>query len=582
MEVAGDDDNTFKILVCTDTHTGYKERDRIRSNDSLITLEEIFIIGKKLDVDLILHSGDLFDVAKPSKYIMYKVMNIIREYCMGNKQIKFRALNRQDSSNVNGYNWEVGDANVSIPFFGIHGNHDDPGEEGLLSPLDILESARFINYIGKNNNVDNIEVFPVLLEKGSTRLAIYGIGNIRDERLHRSFEKNKVKFLIPENTNGDSEWFSILLFHQNRKKGNFGGTLSKDSIPESFLPDFLDLIIWGHEHECIVNPVEVANKNFFVLQPGSSIATSLIASESLQKHVTLLEIKDNTFKTTPIPLLSPRVFIHDHIVLDKDLAQVEQHLIEKVHQLIEQAKIVQLEKNKLNLPQNPEIQEILKNKSMDLPIIRLRVEYECDSQLINSKRFGFQFVSKTANPHEILLFSRRSRNNVNKYNDQEDPIALNSRINPISFSSDDSNMIESLTIHYTEKLNGLEVININDLNKAIDLFVNKFDNHSIENCILNAISKSNSFYKNNKNMEISDVLQKIKENNRICKDEFGISQIDSIMSQGFSDSFSEGEISDSSDHIKQGKRSRENKNITNQRKSVKNEKMGEISDNEWN
>lgn len=28
MEVTGDDDNTFKILVCTDTHTGYKERDR--------------------------------------------------------------------------------------------------------------------------------------------------------------------------------------------------------------------------------------------------------------------------------------------------------------------------------------------------------------------------------------------------------------------------------------------------------------------------------------------------------------------------------------------------------------------------
>ncbi|KAH8584950.1 DNA repair and meiosis Mre11 [Cryptosporidium sp. chipmunk genotype I] len=507
-------------------------------------------------------------------------MNIIREYCMGNKKIKFRAINGRDSSNFNGYNWEIGEANVSIPFFGIHGNHDDPGEEGLLSPLDILESARFINYIGKNSNVDNIEVSPVLLEKGSTRLAIYGIGNIRDERLYRSFEKNKVKFLIPENNNGNSEWFSILLFHQNRKKGNFGGTLSKDSIPESFLPDFLDLIIWGHEHECMINPVEVLNKNFFVLQPGSSIATSLIASESLQKHVVLLEIKNNTFKTTPIPLLSPRVFIHDHMVLDKDITQVEHHLIEKVNELIERAKNEQLEKNKLNLPQNPEIHEILKNKSMDLPILRLRVEYECDSQLINSKRFGFQFVGKAANPHEIVMFNRRTRNNIDKYNDQEDPIALNSRINSISFNSDDSNMIQSLTIHYTEKLNGLDVININDLNKAIDLFVNKFDNHSIENCVLNAISKSNSFYKSNKGLEISEVLQKIKENNRICKDELDSKKIDSIMFEGFSDSFSEGEVSDSSDCIKQSKRSRENKNNTNQRKSVKKGSVGEILDGE--
>lgn len=27
MEVVVDDENTFRILVCTDTHTGYKERD---------------------------------------------------------------------------------------------------------------------------------------------------------------------------------------------------------------------------------------------------------------------------------------------------------------------------------------------------------------------------------------------------------------------------------------------------------------------------------------------------------------------------------------------------------------------------
>lgn len=534
-----------------------------------------------MNVDLILHSGDLFDVAKPSKYIMYKVMNIIREYCMGgSKGINFKALSKRDSSSIRGYNWEIGDVNVSIPFFGIHGNHDDPGEEGLLSPLDILESARFINYIGKNHNIDDIEVSPVLLEKGSTRLAIYGIGNIRDERLHRSFENNKVKFLIPENMNDDSEWFSVLLFHQNRKKGNFGGTLSKDSIPESFLPDFLDLVIWGHEHECNVNPVEVANKNFFVLQPGSSIATSLIASESLQKHVILLEIKNNTFKTTPIPLLSPRIFIHDHIVLDKKITQVEQHLFERINELIERANIQQIEKRKLNLPQNTEVQEILKKYSMELPIIRLRVEYECDSQLINSKRFGFQFVGKIANPHEILMFSRRNRNNTVSDLNKEDQIDLNSRLNKISFNSDDSTMIENLTIHYAERLNGLDVININDFNNAIDLFVNKFDNHSIENCILNAISKSISFYKNNKGLEIDEIFKKIKDYNSICKGELNINKVGS-MEFGFSD-ISSGEISDSCEYIKQNKRSRENNNTTNHRRTKNKKNVEEVSDNEWN
>ncbi|KAJ1610671.1 DNA repair and meiosis protein [Cryptosporidium canis] len=578
-DVPGDHDNTFRILVCTDTHTGYKERDRIRSSDSLVTLEEIFIIGKKMDVDLILHSGDLFDVAKPSKYIMYKVMNIIREYCMGSNKIKFKALSKRDSSTVSGYNWEIGDANVSIPLFGIHGNHDDPGEEGLLSPLDILESARFMNYIGKNSNIDDIEVSPVLLEKGTTRLAIYGIGNIRDERLYRSFERNKVKFMIPESV-GDSGWFSILLFHQNRKKGNFGGTLSKDFIPESFLPDFLDLVIWGHEHECNVNPVEVINKNFFVLQPGSSIATSLISSESLQKHVILLEIKNNTFKTTPIPLLSPRIFIHDHIVLDKKITHVEKYLFEKVNELIERAKVKHIERKELNLPQNKEMEDILKNNTMELPIIRLRVEYECDSQLINSKRFGFQFVGKTANPHEILMFSRRNRNYVAPDIDDENPIGLTSTMGKISFNSDDSNMIESLTVRYTERLGGLDVINIGEFNKAIDLFVNKFDTHSIEGCIYGAVSKANLFYMNNKEDSIDEVLLRIK-NNSMLNGESGTNKLDAVAYDGLSDSFSEGETSNSPKFVKQNKRSRENKNTTNRARSNNKKTRDGILELEW-
>ena len=54
-------------------------------------------------------------------------------------------------------------------------------------------------------------------------------------------------------------------------------------IPEEFLPDFLDLVVWGHEHECIVDPVWNGRKSFYVTQPGSSIATSLSPGESVPK-----------------------------------------------------------------------------------------------------------------------------------------------------------------------------------------------------------------------------------------------------------------------------------------------------------
>lgn len=38
------------------------------------------------------------------------------------------------------------------------------------------------------SNAGRITLSPVLLEKGSTRLALYGLGNVRDERLGRLFQ----------------------------------------------------------------------------------------------------------------------------------------------------------------------------------------------------------------------------------------------------------------------------------------------------------------------------------------------------------------------------------------------------------
>ena len=77
-----------------------------------------------------------------------------------------------------------------------------------------------------------------------------------------------------------------ITFPTFRMKGN-----AKNAISEQVLPRFLDLIIWGHEHECLVDPQEVAGMGFHISQPGSSVATSLIEGEAKPKHVLLLEIK---------------------------------------------------------------------------------------------------------------------------------------------------------------------------------------------------------------------------------------------------------------------------------------------------
>lgn len=54
--------------------------------------------------------------------------------------------------------------------------------------------------------------------------------------------------------------------------------------------DSVDLVIWGHEHDCRIVPEPVAGKRYFISQPGSSVATSLAEGESIEKRVFYLHV----------------------------------------------------------------------------------------------------------------------------------------------------------------------------------------------------------------------------------------------------------------------------------------------------
>jgi hypothetical protein len=60
-----------------------------------------------------------------------------------------------------------------------------------------------------------MQIKPVLLQKGKTRLAMYGVGNIKDARMHYELRSNRVRMFMPEEDE-DSKWFNMLLIHQNR------------------------------------------------------------------------------------------------------------------------------------------------------------------------------------------------------------------------------------------------------------------------------------------------------------------------------------------------------------------------------
>lgn len=88
-----EDENVMKILVATDNHIGYMEKDPVRGNDSLETFEEILRAAKDQEVDFILLGGDLFHENKPSRQVLHRTMELLRHYCMGSRPcpVEFRS-----------------------------------------------------------------------------------------------------------------------------------------------------------------------------------------------------------------------------------------------------------------------------------------------------------------------------------------------------------------------------------------------------------------------------------------------------------------------------------------------------------
>ncbi|CAI5729940.1 unnamed protein product [Peronospora destructor] len=426
--------DTLRVLVSTDNHLGYAEKDPVRGNDSFRSFREILQLAQRESVDLLLLGGDLFHENKPSRRTLYETMRLLRTYCMGDNAVKFQVVSDQSVNfpNFGVVNFEDPNYNVELPIFSIHGNHDDPARSGggdvtqSLAALDLLSAANLVNYFGKSDKVDAVEVFPVLLTKGNTRVAIYGLGNMRDERLNRMFAQGKVVFRRPvEQT---EEWFSIFVVHQNRDDKGRG---SKNCVPENVIPNFIDLVVWGHEHECQIDVQESVKGDFFITQPGSSVATSLVEGEAKPKHVAILEINGQNFRMSNRELHTVRLFKIGEVILhkieelnpnDPDVAErIGEYLESRVIELLHEAKLEQQERSRERLREHglrqqespfplPEVAS--REEEKELVLIRLRVEHTGFPVLVN-QRFGAKFVGKVANPNDILLFYRRKKDRIN-------------------------------------------------------------------------------------------------------------------------------------------------------------------------
>ncbi|KAJ5718551.1 hypothetical protein N7488_004197 [Penicillium malachiteum] len=472
------DAETIRILIATDNHVGYNERDPIRGDDSWKTFHEVMCLAKEHDVDMVLLAGDLFHENKPSRKSMYQVMRSIRMNCFGDKPCELEMLS-DASENFQGafnhVNYEDLDMNIAIPIFSIHGNHDDPSGEGHLAALDLLQVSGLLNYYGRTPEADNIEIKPVLLQKGRTKLALYGMSNVRDERLFRTFRDGKVKFFQPSVQKND--WFNLMSVHQNHHAYTETGYL-----PENFLPGFMDMIIWGHEHECLINPRLNPDMNFHVMQPGSSVATSLMPGEAVPKQVSIMSITGREFKCEPIRLKTVRPFVMREIVLseekgaqklarkDNNRTEVTRFLMEIVEELIEEAKAEWLDVNG-EPEEDEEVQE------MPLPLVRLRVEistpeggaYDCE----NPQRFSNRFVGKVANVNDVVQFHRKKKSPSSRKADISDDAAAS------HLTGLDTVKVEQL-VKELLAAQSLSILPQNTFGDAVAQFIDKDDKHAME------------------------------------------------------------------------------------------------------
>ena len=461
-----DENSIFRIVIATDTHLGYLENDEIRGDDSFNSFEEILKISKSENADFLLLGGDMFHHHNPSKKTIIRAGNILQKYVYGQKIHKYEVYCYEP-------NFKNENLSVELPIFIIHGNHDDPSGIENISSIDIFANKE-LNYFGKISNYENFDLFPILFQKGKIKIALYGIGYIKDERLYLALQNKKVNYHRPDDY---KNWFNILIVHQNRFKGHNIGKNKKNYLPEAFIPSFFDLVIWGHEHECFTEPIYNSEVGFHIYQPGSSIATSLIQAEAKMKHIGLCEITGDKFRILPIKLESVRPFIYNQFELKQfsnvinSQDDIEKILCDKIDEALNEVDLGRKNEHKIY--------------NDLLPIIRLKIEYSGYS-MVRTIQMLRKYSDKIANINDVIQFWKKTDIfNTEKRNNNLNEIDIenhNSDIEDEEFVDTHEELrkfiVENISNYYIEKNKG-NLLNVDIFADYLEKNVEGNEKHSL-------------------------------------------------------------------------------------------------------
>lgn len=396
----------------------------------------------------------------------------------------------------NAVNYENPNLNVSIPIFTIHGNHDDVINS--TSALDVLSSTGLINYFGQWKDLEKIQVSPIVLQKNESIIALYGLNHIPDRRLNHLITSKSIKIGVPESI---EEAFCMFVLHQNRADRG-----ARNYIVENTLPAFLDLIIWGHEHDCRIEPE--AFRNTHIVQPGSSVATSLSQGESIEKKVGILEIKGKKFKLTPVVLRTVRPFIFRSIDIkdyNDELKEMRGEARDRVEKLLNGIVKEMMEEAKKRISGH--------SRQPKLPLLRLRVSYDDNQLLINPKRFGQSYVNLIANPDDLLLFKKSIKRTMGVNKNDPDNEILDAAIRQREKQDRVEDVVESYFKQLTDEKDKLKLLNLESLSEVCRILVERDDEQGATDLIEAQVTASRKFLNNNNVAEdqLKDALKQFNE-----------------------------------------------------------------------
>jgi double-strand break repair protein MRE11 len=232
--------------------------------------------------------------------------------------------------------------------------------------------------------------------------------------------------------------------------------------------------------------------SFHVMQPGSSVATSLMPGEAVPKHVALLKVTGKEFKVEPIRLTSVRPFVMKEIVLaderplkniwkkDNHRSEITRHLHTIVDELIEEAR---QEWIGLQESFDEETGKNEKGEEVPRPLIRLRVEYTAPDgghfDIDNPQRISNRFREQVANINDVVQFYRKKKSATRKNANDAPEMPDDAAMEKMEQMSLDSIKVEKLVKEFLTA-QSLTILPQNTFGDAVSQFVDKDDKHSME------------------------------------------------------------------------------------------------------